>query len=415
MRIQDSRQLIKRSSTAGLEPTIPTGSTIHTDGTWNVEDIYAGELFLNMEDKYLWFGWEDISGNTGVTLVNPFGNLTGSCIDELFVSNIYGCSPITIHDSIQYPSCSATGLESVALGNGNLSSGDFSLAQGEGTESLGISSHAQGLSTLASGNYSHAEGRLTSAVGLGSHAEGNTETSSVGDYSHAEGSGCISNGNSSHAEGTATTSNGLSSHSEGRFTIAEGDYSHAEGETTLSSGFGSHAEGQLTESLGDYSHTQGRHTIANGDYQCVIGKFNVTGTTEAAFIIGNGANDSSRSNLFVAVGNDIDIIGDVNITGDCTATNFIGDGSLLTNLPTPSLGIKSNTVAGASFSGSPLTYTVVFASAYPNTNYSITITGEVNRTFTWETKTVNGFIINANSATAFTEDVDWITKSHGEF
>lgn len=97
MRIQDSRLLLKRSTTAGLEPTIPTGSTIHTDGTWNVEDIYAGELFLNMDDKKLWFGWEDISGNTGVTLVNPLGNLTGSCITDLFVENIKACdSAITL-------------------------------------------------------------------------------------------------------------------------------------------------------------------------------------------------------------------------------------------------------------------------------------------------------------------------------
>lgn len=97
MRIQDSRLLLKRSTTAGLEPTIPTGSTIHTDGTWNVEDIYAGELFLNMDDKKLWFGWEDISGNTGVTLVNPLGNLTGSCITDLFVENIKACG---INDTI---------------------------------------------------------------------------------------------------------------------------------------------------------------------------------------------------------------------------------------------------------------------------------------------------------------------------
>lgn len=95
-----------------------------------------------------------------------------------------------------------------------------------------------------------------------------------------------------------------------------------------------------------------------------------------------------------------------NITGSTvTATTYL-------NLPT--IGLKSNTVAGASFSGSPLKYTVVFGTPYATTNYSITITGEVNRTFSWETKTVNGFIINANSATAFAGNVDWITKSHGE-
>ena len=152
MRIQDSRLLLKRSTTAGLEPTVPTGSTIHTDGTWNVEDIYAGELFLNMDDKKLWFGWEDISGNTGVSLVNPFGYLTGSCITDLFVTNVYGCSPITIHDSIQNPSGTASGFISFALGQGTVASGESSFAVGSDGVASGEFSAVFGDSNVASGS-----------------------------------------------------------------------------------------------------------------------------------------------------------------------------------------------------------------------------------------------------------------------
>lgn len=78
------------------------------------------------------------------------------------------------------------------------------------------------------------------------------------------------------------------------------------------------------------------------------------------------------------------------------------------------IGLKSNTVGGASFTGTPKTYDVVFTTAYPNTNYSISITGGIDRTFTFESKTTTGFRINSNANTSFTENVDWITKTHGE-
>jgi hypothetical protein len=78
------------------------------------------------------------------------------------------------------------------------------------------------------------------------------------------------------------------------------------------------------------------------------------------------------------------------------------------------LPTKANTVAGTSFTGNPKKYTVTFITPYPNTNYSISISANINRTFTWETKTVNGFTINANSNTSFTENVDWITTKFGE-
>ena len=49
MAIQDSRILIKRSTTTGVVPTVPA-SNDHTDGTWIATDIYKGELFFNQAD-----------------------------------------------------------------------------------------------------------------------------------------------------------------------------------------------------------------------------------------------------------------------------------------------------------------------------------------------------------------------------
>ena len=50
MNILDSRILLKRSTTAGVIPTIPATSS-HTDGTWVASDIYSGETFVNTVDK----------------------------------------------------------------------------------------------------------------------------------------------------------------------------------------------------------------------------------------------------------------------------------------------------------------------------------------------------------------------------
>jgi len=50
MNILDSRILLKRSTTAGVVPTIPATSN-HTDGTWIASDIYSGETFVNTVDK----------------------------------------------------------------------------------------------------------------------------------------------------------------------------------------------------------------------------------------------------------------------------------------------------------------------------------------------------------------------------
>ncbi len=76
--------------------------------------------------------------------------------------------------------------------------------------------------------------------------------------------------------------------------------------------------------------------------------------------------------------------------------------------------IKTGVVAAASFTGSPRTATVTFATAMSSTNYSITVTGSTARTWSYQSKTVNGFVINANSATALTGEVSWKAISNGE-
>lgn len=92
---QHSRQLLKRSIISGATPSVFTGSTNHTDGTWGINDIYAGEMFWNMDDKKLWLGWENSSGNTGVDLIYPQNSSTGSCQTDFYTNNIFPCNPIS--------------------------------------------------------------------------------------------------------------------------------------------------------------------------------------------------------------------------------------------------------------------------------------------------------------------------------
>jgi hypothetical protein len=89
--VQNSRTLLKRSQISGATPTVKTGSTQHTDGTWVDTDIYPGEIYWNMEDRIMYIGWEDISGNTG-TDVLVTGAGTGSCVSDFYTENVFPCN-----------------------------------------------------------------------------------------------------------------------------------------------------------------------------------------------------------------------------------------------------------------------------------------------------------------------------------
>ena len=119
--------------------------------------------------------------------------------------------------------------------------------------------------------------------------------------SYAEGALTISSGENAHAEGLFTTASGYTSHSEGGETVASGTMSHAEGSQTVASGSYSHAECDRTKAIGDASHAEGYFTIARRFNSHVCGQYNVDSTYISSlptFAIGNGMNESSRSNAF---------------------------------------------------------------------------------------------------------------------
>ena len=177
----------------------------------------------------------------------------------------------------------ATAYQAHAEGYDTVASGNSAHAEGNGTAAQGAASHAEGTDSVADSENAHAEGQQTIALGSCSHAEGYRTTAS-GMYSHAEGYQSTSSGRYAHTEGGMNTASGENAHAEGYGNSATGDVSHAEGTNTVASGIGGHAEGIGTISHGYAQHAQGRYNIedTNNIY---------------AEIVGNGDNDSHRSNI----------------------------------------------------------------------------------------------------------------------
>jgi len=292
--------------------------------------------------------WGPVSGATSFS-----GNTSATCITDLYISNLYGCSPITIHSNVQNSGSTSIGLLSTAFGVRTSATTNGSYSEGIFTISSGNASHAEGLSTTATTTGSHAEGQFTISSGNGgSHSEGNNTTAS-GDYSHAEGGGTVASGTGSHAEGQDTTASGTNTHAEGDRTIASLDSAHAEGKLTIASGAASHAEGRSTKSIGDDSHSQGNGTIASGTYSHAGGNsvvasgqtsfvhFNASGATYGAYgdqsaILGginNNINSGANSSVVLGgVGNLVNtntersvVLGGQSITATTNDTVYVPD------------------------------------------------------------------------------------------
>ncbi len=74
--------------------------------------------------------------------------------------------------------------------------------------------------------------------------------------------------------------------------------------------------------------------------------------------------------------------------------------------------IKSGEVVNTSFTGDPKNTVVSFSPAFPNSNYSVVITGGDARSWTVENKTSSSFVINSNSNTSLNNSVYWIANTY---
>ena len=162
----------------------------------------------------------------------------------------------------------------------------------------------------------------SNAVDLSYSASSSTSYGATGDYSIAMGYG--------------TTASGIRSFAGGLYTVA--------------SGGGSFAFHSGTTASGTNSTALGRVTVASDYASLVIGHYNSTGslatsansfsTSAPAFVIGNGADASNKSDAFkvmfngdATVSNDLTVSGDVVISSDARLkSNIVSLGSTLPKL-----------------------------------------------------------------------------------
>ena len=149
---------------------------------------------------------------------------------------------------------------------------------------------------------------------------------------------------SNSASGTYSTAMGYG-------TLASGAYSTAMGALSTASGDGSTAMGLSTIASGANSTAMGSSTTASDFASVVIGQYNSSGssvtnnatsfnTANTAFVIGNGADSSNKSDAFkvmfngdTTVSNDLTVSGDVVISSDARLkSNIESLGSTLSKL-----------------------------------------------------------------------------------
>ncbi len=290
---------------------------------------------------------------------------------------------------IQSPTNTASGDRSIAMGTSSTASGDDATSMGSGTIASDFGSLAIGHynTTDATPNpetFDLANTAFVIGNGIQSNMRSNafkvlfdgtttiagnvTATSFIGDgsaltnISHAfkfnttsitgiesltntaSGGGAlaigfetVASGAQSTAMGYRTTASGTSSTAMGHYTVGIGNSSTAMGSFSVASGSSSTAMGNWTEASGSYSTAMGSRTTASDFGSLAIGHYNTTDETpnpstfdlaNTAFAIGNGTNNSNRSDAMNVL-----FDGTTNIAGPVTATSFIGDGSGLTNLP----------------------------------------------------------------------------------
>jgi hypothetical protein len=173
-------------------------------------------------------------------------------------------------------------------------------------------------------SYQDSPGVANGATGRNSIAMG-WNTKAEGSYSTAMGGDTYASGNNSTAMGTITEATGYASTAMGRETKAIGDYSIATGHTTIARDF-------ATVVIGQYNSSGSSATSANSYFSF--------STSAPAFVIGNGADSSNKSDAFkvmfngdTTVSNDLTVSGDVVISSDARLkSNIVSLGSTLPKL-----------------------------------------------------------------------------------
>ena len=304
------------------------------------------------------------------------GNSTGSCFNNFYVDNLYGCPDvITFHDSYQSVDSNSSGLMSRSFGSYNNSYGDYSHTEGSGTTTISEYSHSEGFNTQA--GFKAFSGVSANTIGNGIITlTGGTDYTSEFSFPGTlilvkiSGGGGFSAGkatyfntnytgtefeiyiNETELDGepvfavvdienlnsvSANTIFGDYSHSEGFLNIALGPYSHAEGgdkktpTPNYSIGEGSHAEGSATITYANSSHSEGYFTETRGDYSHAEGSatiaYGVGSHAEGKDTKAYGDNSHTEGDGTISIGQAQHVSGLYNLTASTAGAFIIGNGT----------------------------------------------------------------------------------------
>ncbi|MDB2658886.1 tail fiber domain-containing protein, partial [Flavobacteriaceae bacterium] len=228
------------------------------------------------------------------------------------------------------------------------------------TSFIGDGSQLSGIGILSAVTENNQTGARLSISNASNHGNIGSEALDLS-YSNSASTTLGATGAGSIAMGLSTTASGAGSIAMGLSTVSSADATLAMGNNTTASGDGATAMGFGTVASGSYSSAIGRRTTASDFGSLVIGQHNSSGssvtnsatafnTANTAFVIGNGENDSSKSDAFKVLFN-----GNTTATGSVTATSFIGDGSQLSNLPSASIAFTDLTSTPTTIDGYGIT------------------------------------------------------------
>jgi len=172
---------------------------------------------------------------------------------------------------------------------------------------------ALGRASFVAGNYTRAHSLGAAALGFLTIAGKAEDIMGAGDFNVLDG-----NNAGQFAVGWRTIASGNGAVAMGHGTTASGAWSLSHGNTTTASGTGSVAFGQGTNASADGSFTVGKHNL----------------TSNAAFVVGNGAGSGSKSDAFVVNANGSAVLsGDLTVNSDMRLkANIVSLGSTIAKL-----------------------------------------------------------------------------------
>jgi len=271
------------------------------------------------------------------------GNTSASCITDLYVSNLYGCSPITIHDSVQHTGSTASGTKSVAFGLDNVTNSDNSAILSGNDNNIDSSDN----STIGGGKFNTITGGTDNFIAAGGFASVANSNQILGTSRSFIGGGRANKiliSDSSIAGGSSNELNG----GTGNF-IGAGGGNKIENSSAKQSSIGGGGNNTIDSS---------KHSFIGG------GLVNTIDTSPNSFIGGGNTNNLIDSSTSIIVGGEDNLLsgsthsfiggGNNNTLSGDSSYSFIGGGSgnVLSDDSSYSLiiGGRTNTLSNSTYS-----------------------------------------------------------------